>query len=69
MASFQINFNIKKDEIVRKRFKREIEKLTEDFHFRKESQKYRNDCIQCGIIKQEEYQLKNHDKIVARKRI
>ena len=50
-------------EIVRKCYKCEIEKLIEQFYFGKDSQKYRNECIQCRNIKQKEYESENSAKI------
>ena len=40
-----------------------IEKLIEQFYFRKDNQNYRNDCIQCRNIKQKEYESENSAEI------
>ena len=51
------------DEDLKRCYKCEIVKSTNDFYFRKDSQKYRNECIQCGNIKQKEYESENREKI------
>ena len=40
-----------------------IEKLIEEFYFRKDSQKYRNECIQCINIKEKEYESEIEKKL------
>ena len=39
-----------------------------DFYFRNTNQKYRSECIQCCSIKQKEWRVKNHEKILNRKK-
>ena len=55
-------------EIVKKCHQCKIVKLTEEFYFRKDSQKYRNECIQCRNVKQKEYESENREKIKEYKR-
>ena len=50
-------------EIVKKCFKCEIEKSTNAFYFRRDSQKYRNECIECRNIKQKDYESENREKL------
>ena len=54
--------------IVKKCYKCEIEKLFEHFYFRKDNQKYRNECMQCRKIKQKEYESENRAKIKKNKK-
>ena len=63
-----MNNQIEENDLVRKCLKCDIEKELSEFSFRKDTQKYRNQCRDCIKLINKEYQTINKDKIKIQSR-